>query len=152
LCGEASPRVARAVCVATNGDPIRVHILPNAPDPAGRALTYAELTPDEELVDEVREFLDERKLIGTSIDLRPVKLRGVSVVVRLQGRLYTDLERIRQGVEYALYTFLNPLVGGSLDGVGTGWDFGRALNEGELYGVLRKIEGIEFVKMLRVYE
>src|SRR5262249_46480864 len=50
LCGEASPRVARAVCVATNGDPIRVHILPNAPDPAGRALTYAELTPDEELV------------------------------------------------------------------------------------------------------
>jgi predicted phage baseplate assembly protein len=152
LCGEASPRVARAVCVGNEGETVRVHILPNVPDPVGRPLTYAELTPDKALEDEVLEYLDERKLIGTSIHVRPVKLRGVGVVVRLQARLHTDLERIQQGVEYALYTFLNPLVGGSLDGVGTGWDFGRALNEGELYGVLRKIEGIEFVKMLRVYE
>ena len=156
LCGEASQRVARAICVGPNGTAadtaIRVHILPDAPDAAGRAPTSAELTPDQALVDEVREYLEERKLIGTSIDLRPVKLRGVSVFARIQARLEADLERIRAGVEYALYTFLSPLVGGSLDGVGHGWEFGRALNLGELYAVVRKVEGVEFVKMLRVYE
>jgi predicted phage baseplate assembly protein len=152
LCGEASPSVARAVCVATEGNAIRVHILPYAAEPAGRPLTYAELTPDKALVDEVSEYLEARKLVGTSIELRPVKLRAVSVVVKLQARRYTDLERIKEGVEFALYTFLNPLVGGSLDGIGGGWEFGRALNEGELYGVIRKIDGVEFVKMLRVYE
>ena len=52
----------------------------------------------------------------------------------------------------ALYTYLNPLVGGAMEGEGTGWEFGRALNQGELYGVIHKVEGVDFVKILRVYE
>jgi predicted phage baseplate assembly protein len=152
LCGEASPRVARAVCVPPERDGVvRVHILPTVPG-ADRQLTLAELTPDEELLREVAEYLDERKLIGTSVQLLPVKLRGVSVVVKVQASVHSDLERVEGDVAYALYTFLNPLVGGSTEGMGEGWDFGRSLNEGELYGVIRKIEGIDFVKMLRVYE
>ncbi len=63
-----------------------------------------------------------------------------------------DLERVEQDVAYALYTYLNPLVGGSTEGLGEGWEFGRALNQGELYGIVRKIEGVEFIKILRVYE
>ena len=41
---------------------------------------------------------------------------------------------------------------GSLEGVGTGWEFGRALNQGELYGLVHGVEGVDFVKILRVYE
>ena len=55
-------------------------------------------------------------------------------------------------VTQALYTYLNPLVGGAMDGSGAGWEFGRALNQGELYGVIHQVEGVDFVKILRVYE
>jgi hypothetical protein len=86
------------------------------------------------------------------VQLLPVKLRGASAVVNVQASVHSDLERIEEDVAHALYTYLNPLVGGSTEGVGTGWEFGRDLNQGELYGIVRKIEGVEFVKILRVYE
>ena len=152
LCGEASPRVARAVCLPPGEDGmVHVHILP-AVAPADRQLTVDEVTPDEELMTEVAEYLDERRVIGMSVQLLPVKLRGVSVVVNLQASQNADLERVEQDVAYALYTYLNPLVGGSSEGIGEGWEFGRALNQGELYGIVRKIAGVEFIKILRVYE
>ena len=152
LCGEASPRVARAVCLPPGEDGmVRVHILPMVA-PADRRLTVEELSPDEPLLTEVAEYLDERRVIGMSLELLPVKLHGVSVVVNLQASINADLERVEQDVAYALYSYLNPLVGGSADGLGDGWEFGRALNQGELYGIVRKIEGVEFIKILRVYE
>ena len=61
-------------------------------------------------------------------------------------------QRVEQDVLYALYTYLNPLVGGSQDGLGDGWQFGRALNQGELFGVVHAVDGVEFVKILRIYE
>ena len=59
---------------------------------------------------------------------------------------------MEEDVTHALYTYLNPLVGGAMDGTGQGWEFGRALNQGELYGVIHQVEGVDFVKILRVYE
>ena len=152
LCGEASPRVARAVCLPPGEDGmVRLHIVPTVA-PADRQLTLEELSPDEGLLTEVASYLDERKVIGMSLELLPVKLRGVSVVCNLQASYNADLERVEQDVSYALYTYLNPLVGGSTEGHGEGWEFGRSLNQGELYGIVRKIEGVEFIKILRVYE
>jgi hypothetical protein len=152
LCGEASPRVARCVAVAPNGDGIaRVHIVPRA-EPPDRKLDLEELTPDEPLMERVATYLDNRRLIGTRVELLPAKLHGVSVVVNLQAQPRADIARVEEDVAYALYTYLNPLVGGSLEGIGTGWEFGRALNQGELYGIVHSIEGVEFVKILRVYE
>jgi predicted phage baseplate assembly protein len=152
LSGEASPRVARAVCLPPGEDGmVRVHILPMVA-PADRQLSLEELSPDEGLLTEVAEYLDERKVIGMSLELLPVKLRGVSVVVNVQASYNADLERVEQDVSYALYTYLNPLVGGSTEGHGDGWEFGRALNQGELFGIVRKIEGVDFIKILRVYE
>jgi predicted phage baseplate assembly protein len=152
LSGEASPRVARVVCVSPNGDGIaRVHLVPRV-EPPDRKLELVELTPDQELLDHVAAYLDDRRLIGTRVEIVPAKLRGVSAVVNLQASPRADLSRVEEDVAYALYTFLNPLVGGSLEGPGSGWPFGRALNQGELYGIVHSIEGVEFVKILRVYE
>jgi len=128
-----------------------VHIVPRA-EPPDRKLDLEELTPDEPLMDRVASYLDKRRLIGTRVELLPAKLHGVSVVVNLQAQPRADIARVEEDVAYALYTYLNPLVGGSLEGIGTGWEFGRALNQGELYGIVHSIEGVEFVKILRVYE
>ncbi len=152
LAGEASQRVARAYCVPPeNGGPVRVQVLPRV-DQADRQLEFAELVPDEPLLEQVAEYLDERRLIGTTVQLVPAKLRGISVVVNLQAGPKADLARVEEDVAYALYTYLNPLVGGSPDGVGEGWQFGRALNQGELYGIVHAVDGVDFVKILRVYE
>jgi predicted phage baseplate assembly protein len=153
LAGEASPRVARAVCVPpqVTGGPVSLHMVPRL-YPADRQLTYHELQPSEELLQEVSEYLDERRLIGTTVQLLPCSYRGLSVIVNLQASPLADTARVEEDVAHALYTYINPLVGGNATGPGQGWDFGRALNQGELYGVVHAVDGVEFVKILRIYE
>jgi predicted phage baseplate assembly protein len=152
MAGEASPRVARAVCIPPNANgPVPLHLVPRI-YPADRRLSYEELMPDEDLLTEVAEYLDERRLIGTQVELKPCRYRGLSVVVNLQARPMADTARVEEDVAHALYTYLNPLVGGNATGPGGGWPFGRALNQGELYGVVHAVDGVEFVRILRIYE
>ena len=153
LVGEASSRVGRTICVAPVAptDPIKVHVLPRVA-PADRKLTFEELTPEEDLLGEIGGYLDGRRVIGTTVHLLPVRLRGVSVVVNLQAEPRADLHRVEEEVLQALYTYLNPLAGGDATGPGDGWPFGRMLNQGELYQIVHAVDGVEFVKILRVYE
>jgi predicted phage baseplate assembly protein len=152
LAGEASPRVARAVCIPPqDGGAVPLHVVPHV-FPADRQLSYEELSPDPELLGEVASYLDDRRLIGTTVQLLPCKFRGLSVVVNLQASPLADTARVEEDVAHALYTYLNPLVGGNVVGPGEGWPFGRALNQGELYGVVHAVSGVEFVKILRIYE
>jgi predicted phage baseplate assembly protein len=152
LALAASPQVARAVCVAPDdGRPVRVHVLPRV-SPADRRLSLEELTPTTELMETVAAALDERRLLGTSVRLAQVRLKAVSVVVDVRASTLADLERVQQDVEHALYVYLNPLIGGSPVGPADGWPLGRALNQGELFGIVYGIAGVEFVNILRVYE
>jgi predicted phage baseplate assembly protein len=150
---QASSRVGRAVCVppANPGEPIKLHLMPRTV-PADRQLTFEELTPDDSLLRDVAEYLEARRVIGTTVHLLPVRLRGISVVVKLLAEPQTGLERIEQEVLQALYTYLNPLVGGSATGPDAGWPFGRLLNQGELYQIVHSVDGVQFVEVLRVYE
>jgi predicted phage baseplate assembly protein len=152
LAGEATQRVARAVCIPPReGAAVPLHIVPNV-IPADRLLTYDELVPDEALMQEVAEYLDDRRLIGTTVQILPCRFKGLSVVVNLQASPLADTARVEEDVAHALYTYLNPLVGGNPAGPGDGWPFGRALNQGELYGIVHAVDGVEFVKILRIYE
>jgi predicted phage baseplate assembly protein len=151
LALEASPRVARAVCVPPDeGNAVAVRILPRV-HPADRRLNFEELQPGRQLLDEVAAHLDERRLLGATLQVAPVRLRGVSAVVELQTEPLADIARIREQTLGELYRFLNPLVGGSPGELGTGWEFGRTLNQGELYGVVHAIPGVEYVRLLRIY-
>jgi predicted phage baseplate assembly protein len=153
LAVRASPRVSRARCVAAADGKghVKVHLLPRLA-PADRRLEYDELRPDDVLLEGVAAYLDERRLVGTVVELLPARLRGVSVVVNVQASRRASLPRVEQEIAYALYTYLNPLVGGSPDGPADGWPFGRTLNQGELYGIVHSIDGVEFVRFLRIYE
>jgi predicted phage baseplate assembly protein len=153
LCAEASRQVARVFTIPPDPDDalVRVRLLPMVEDSA-RKLTVAELTPSEELLAQVAAHLDPRRMVGTRVHLAPVPLRGVSVVCDVQAALGSDPGRVENDIERMLYTYLNPLVGGNPHGPGTGWEFGRSLNQGELFGVVHQVPGVEFVKILRVYE
>jgi predicted phage baseplate assembly protein len=151
----ASPQVARAVCVGPDesqpGSAVRVHVLPRV-EPADRLLEADELIPDAELMSELAAMLDEYRLLGTSIKLLPVRLRGVSIVVDVRASPRADLDRVQHDVAHALYIYLNPLIGGSPAGPADGWPLGRSLNQGELFGIVYGIPGVEFVNILRMYE
>jgi predicted phage baseplate assembly protein len=152
LACEATPRVARAVCTPPrNGGALSLQVLPRVHS-ADRRLEFAELVPDESLLADVGNYLEERRLIGSTVDITPCRFRGVSVVVALQSAPTADVARVEDDVSHALYTYLNPLVGGSASGPGEGWPYGRALNQGELYGIVHAVPGVEFVKVLRIYE
>jgi predicted phage baseplate assembly protein len=153
LVTEASSQVGRTICLppASPADAIRVHILPRVA-PADRKLSYEELTPNDQLLGDVAAYLDGRRVIGTTVQLLPVRLRAVSVVVNLQADPQAGLQRVEEEVLQALYTYLNPLVGGSAAGPSSGWPFGRLLNQGELYQIVHSVDGVQFVRVLRVYE
>jgi predicted phage baseplate assembly protein len=152
LATAASSRVAKAVCVApARTGPVRVHVLPRV-EPADRLLEADELVPDRELMELVAGELDQYRLLGTSIRLLPVRLRGVSIVADVRASPLADTERIQHDVAHALYVYLNPLIGGSPTGPSDGWPPGRALNQGELFGIVYGIPGVEFVNILRMYE
>ena len=151
LATEASPRVARALRVTDDQPGVTLRILPRV-DPADRRLTFEELTPDALLLEEIQRYIDARKLPGTPARLLPMRFRAISVVVNLQVTPRADTQRIERHVRDQLYAYLNPMIGGSPDAVGSGWPPGRSLNQGELYAIMHAFDAVETVKILRLYE
>jgi len=153
LACDASTQVGRAHCVETpgHGASIAIYILAGVAEP-NRPLTTDELSPDRELLDQVTAYLDERRTLGSFIHVAPAQLRGVSVVVNVEVAPGADAGRIEIDVRHALYQYLNPLIGGRAGGPGSGWEFGRPIVEGELYGVVQAVAGVERIVLLRIYE
>ncbi len=151
LSVNASPHVARAKCVPRSDGVVSVHLLPRI-QPADRLLTLDELTPSAEMKREVAAYLDKRRLVGTTVQLAPTRLRGLSVVASIQASRQAELTRVQEDVEYALYCYLNPIIGGTVGDYGSGWPYGRTLNQGELFGVIHGVRGVEFVRILRIYD
>jgi hypothetical protein len=79
----------------------------------------------------------------------PVPLRGVTVVADVTIVRSAHAGDVERDVKAALEGFVNPLVGGL---AGEGWEFGRALNEGELYPLVQDVPGVDRVRMVRMYE
>lgn len=151
LATGASPRVARAVRVQDGEPGVTLAILPEV-DPSNRRLTMAELTPDSDLLELTARHLNARKAAGCPLRLQPVRFRAVSVVAHLEVSPRADAHQIERRVADALYSYLNPLIGGTANGHGTGWPFGRPLNQGELYAIVHAVAGVESVRILRLYE
>lgn len=69
------------------------------------------------------------------------------MVARLTTRS-PDAERVREAALAALFGYLNPLRGGP---DGSGWPFGRAVQYGEMFAVLQRVDGVAAVEELRLF-
>lgn len=157
LALQASTAVARARCLGPGDVPtgkgaakpgtVVVVILPTVAY-SERAVEPDELKPPKELLESVRAYLDERRLITTVVDVRPAKVVRVAVRATVQSLVPGRVEHARQLVEQALYRLLNPWEFGPEDE--GGWPFGRELSVYDVHAAIQRVPGVQLVTDVRL--
>jgi predicted phage baseplate assembly protein len=149
---NASEEVVRARCIPPSpGSTVQVLVLPRVDDPGGY-IAPRQMRASRELCQAVVDRFEEWCLVGTSAHVTPVKIREVTVAVEVRCRVTAGHQSLEERVVRALNAYLNPYIGGSLDGDGRGWEWGRSLDVGELRTLVARVDGVAEVIRLRTYE
>ena len=150
LTKEASTEVARARCLPPRqpGGPVRVLVVP-----------HVRSTPDvhrlddfalpEPLLATIRAHLDERRLVGTAIEVGTPYYQGLSVAALIRSLPGRPAALVRQRVLDALTRFVNPLTGGA---EGEGWPFDADVNAATIAQLIEAAEGVERVEEVLLFE
>lgn len=153
LALEASSSVARAKCVQPRPgreDPppgaVRLFLVP-ALNGIQRP-TPRQLAVPKPLAEAVQDYLDERRLLCTALEIATPPYVWVSVQVQIKVRERLEAAVVRQRAEDALYDFLHPLHGG-MEGVG--WPFGRDLYIADVYAVVHSVPGVEYISEAKIF-
>jgi predicted phage baseplate assembly protein len=150
LTKEASTEVARARCLPASqpGGPVRVLVVPHvrtAPE-THRLDDYALAEP---LLQQIQQHLDDRRLVGSSIEVGTPYFQGISVAALMRAAPGRPSTLVRQRAVDALARYLNPLTGGSDN---EGWPFDADLNTATLSQLLESIEGVDRVDEVLLFE
>jgi predicted phage baseplate assembly protein len=152
LARAAAPDIARVHCVPVE-DPagvggVRVLVVPSVDDGEHHSLEFHQLMLGDDVYERVVDYLDERRTIGARVLVQPPDYVGVTVVTRLRARAKADPRALERDALAALYAYFHPVRGGP---DGTGWPFGRAVVGGEVYAVLQRLAGVDFVEEVRLF-
>jgi predicted phage baseplate assembly protein len=156
LAREASRGVARARCIQArsegdgNAAPAgTVELLVVPALPPGDRMTVSKLQPAPELLNEVRRYLDDRRLLATNLIIDTPMYVGVSVEAEVVINANASPERVRTQINERLTRYIDPLTGGH---AGSGWPFGRSLYLSEVLTLIQSVSGVEFVKDSTLYQ
>ena len=105
------------------------------------------LKPQPELLEVVKSYIDERRLLGSTVRIEPPRYLGVSVMVRAALTIGAVAPDVVNSADTAIANFLHPTMGGY---EGKGWPFGRQLLAGDIHSVLQKVPGIAYVDVVRL--
>jgi hypothetical protein len=147
LALRASTTLARAKCVPdrSHRGAITLVVVPkaetNAEDMSRRLL------PSNEVLRYVKRYLDDRRLVGTILNVSKPRYDDFSLKVTLLRRTVGTSDRLRREIEEKLRRYLHPLTGGR---DGKGWEFGRPVLKTELIHVVEEIPGVEGVDSLEI--
>lgn len=149
LALDATREVARARCLppAEPGAPARLLVVPRLQIPPDR-LQLDDLALPDTLVERVSNYLEQRRLVTTTIELATPAYQGIKVYVQLRALAGGHPDLLRQRVLARLYRYVNPLLGGPEE---TGWPFGRPLNVGQLYALVAGIEGVSGIEVVKIF-
>ncbi|MCP2268982.1 putative baseplate assembly protein [Actinokineospora diospyrosa] len=148
LAREAAPELARAHCVLGEDGAINVLLVPNAPSDEMGRVDFNDLGLGQKTLLTVADYLDERRVIGTTVVVDVPRYGGVTVVAQVQRAPGMSTARTHDAALRALYTYLHPIIGGP---TGTGWPLGRPVHVGDIYAVLHQVEGVSGVDDVRLY-
>jgi predicted phage baseplate assembly protein len=151
LAYEAAPgEIGRTHCLqapVTNAGEVRLLVIPHVPYMQGY-IAPESLRLSPEVREQVTTYLDERRLLGTKLDVGEPNYVWVQTEVHFHPAIKSDPETVKRAVEGHLFDFLNPLVGG-IDG--TGWQFGRGLFVADIIAMLLKVPGVDFVRSVKLF-
>ena len=150
LAAEADPAIARVRCLPPEapGMPINLLLVPASKvEPQATLLDDLALTAG--MVERVSDYLEERRILGTSIRVGTPYFQGVTVAALISARPGRPVSLVRERAMNLLYRFINPLLGG-IDG--RGWPFDTDLNSATLYQLLEAVEGVERVDEVLLFE
>lgn len=152
LARIAGPSAARIRCLPAGdgAEPgaVRILVVPQAVPDEGDRLRFEQLIPPESLLAAITAGVAERRLIGTRLVVEPPRYQGITVVARLVAAGGVLADRVQRDAVHALYRYLNPLRGGP---TGAGWEFGRAVQFGEVFSVLQRVPGVALVEEVRLF-
>jgi predicted phage baseplate assembly protein len=149
LALRASTGVARARCLPSQSHDgeVQVVIIPRG-DEKNLDLTK-KLIPAPELLRFVKNFLDERRLVGTVVEVIKPGFIEISLKVTLVRRTIGQSERLKREIEDRLRRYLHPLVGGR---DGKGWPFGRAVYKTDLAHLVEDVPGVEVIDSITIFD
>jgi predicted phage baseplate assembly protein len=156
LAREASASVARAKCLQPrevgDGDKPPPGVVHLALVPAF-SLTDGLISPDQlelsrELEEQVRSYLNERRLLTTTLIIANADYQWVSVQAKIRVKHRFDPNQVRHDVERRLFHYINPLFGGP---EGDGWPFGRDLFVHEVHSCIQSVEGVDFAEAVQLF-
>jgi predicted phage baseplate assembly protein len=139
------PRPSEAGRVAPGQ--VYVLVIPRVPNPTGY-LEPSQLELHQENVTTLSQYLDERRLLTTRLDIRPPAYRWVAAKVQLRADPSANQEKVEAEVMARLHRFLNPLTGGA---DGNGWPFGRDLFLSDVYQSLQGMSNVQFIRNVEPY-
>ncbi|MDY6910793.1 MAG: putative baseplate assembly protein, partial [Chloroflexota bacterium] len=156
LAVEASSLVARAKCLSP-GDAgsgqellpgvVRLMLVPKISQ-TDRIIPEEELDLTKQIREEVHSYLDERRLLGTRLEIARPKYVPVSVEAHIRSKVNTDPATVATKIEKELYRYINPVCGGP---DGDGWPFGRGISVSEIYATIQGTEGVDYIEELKVF-
>lgn len=144
----ASPSIARVSCLdATSlGKPghVLVQVVPWVPEDV---TDFQLLQPSASVLEDLREVIDFRRPLGSTVHIEPPRYLGVSVAVRLVAVPGADARVLNARADEALRRLLHPLFGGPR---GDGWPFGYPLLLADVHAALQRIPGVSYVDVVRL--
>ena len=149
LAMRASTGIARAKCLPSgrHDGHVEVVIVPKG-DEKNPDLTRKLVAPPE-LLRYVKNFIDERRLVSTVLEVVKPAYLEISIKVTLVRRTVGQSDRVRREIETRLRRYLHPLVGGR---DGKGWPFGRAVYKSDLAHIVEDIPGVELIDAITIYD
>ncbi len=154
--------IAKALCLgATNkqeAGKVRLLLVPHPPDLEaidrdGINPDDLEIKKDSPLLQQVSDYLDERRLLGIEVDYDQPNYVGVQVKTEValepEYRNPPAQEELQKKIEVELYRFLNSITGGPEK---NGWPFGRNLYVSDIFQVLQAIPGILYLSTVQLFE
>lgn len=151
LAKQAAPgKIGRVYCLQpplTNRGENKILVIPYIPRLSG-FIAPESLDLSEELREQIERFLNERRLLSTRLEVSMPVYRWIETEVRLRVAQHYEFDKVRRAVEQRLFEFINPLTGG-MDG--SGWTFGRDLLVGDVMATLSTVEGVNFIRAVRLF-
>jgi hypothetical protein len=118
---------------------ITVIIVPDTP--------VARPKPTAGLLNAVRSYLDQRRILCTRLEIIGPEYLEVRVDAKVRTLPHTSTSRVRQAIVRTLNDFLDPRSGGP---EGRGWPFGRDVYRSEIMQLIDGVPGVDHVLALQL--